>query len=617
VDEVEMTKEVIRQEDVVIRFAGDSGDGMQITGNQFSDSTAKVGNDLATFPDYPSEIRAPAGTRAGVSGFQIHFSASDIYTPGDAPDVLVAMNPAALIVNYKDLKQGGTIIVNTGSFTEKDLAKAKLDGNPLKDGTLDGYRVVPVDINQRVLEVLEDSELSKKAILRCKNFYTLGMMYWLYSRPLESTLDWLDNKFASKPAVADANKRALQAGFNLAETLELFQGRFRVEACHDIPAGTYRNIIGNEAIAVGLATGAELAGLKPLLGSYPITPATDILQYLSAMKNFDVVTLQMEDEIAGICSAIGGSYAGRLGITTTSGPGMALKTEALGLAVITELPLVIVNVQRAGPSTGLPTKVEQSDLLQSIFGRNGEAPIPVIACATPGDAFECTVEACRIAVEYMTPVILLSDNYIANGTEPWKLPVIEDLPKINTYIAKEGEEYLPYKRDERLVRKWASPGVKGLEHRIGGLEKDEHGGVSHDPDNHELMCQLREDKVMGIRETIPTPQPTGDENSKLLIISWGSPYGAIRSATEQMNLDGSNIAHLHLRHLWPMPHGLQEIFEQYDRIIIPEMNLGQMQKVLTMCYPSIKFESYTKIQGKPFTAYQLKARFAVILEEMS
>jgi 2-oxoglutarate ferredoxin oxidoreductase subunit alpha len=617
VDEVEMTKEVIRQEDVVIRFAGDSGDGMQITGNQFSDSTAKVGNDLATFPDYPSEIRAPAGTRAGVSGFQIHFSASDIYTPGDAPDVLVAMNPAALIVNYKDLKQGGTIIVNTGSFTEKDLAKAKLDSDPLKDGTLDGYRVVPVDINQRVLEVLEDSELTKKAILRCKNFYTLGMMYWLYSRPLESTLDWLDSKFASKPAVADANKRALQAGFNLAETLELFQGRFRVEACHDIAAGTYRNIIGNEAIAIGLATGAELAGLKPLLGSYPITPATDILQYLSAMKNFDVVTLQMEDEIAGICSAIGGSYAGRLGITTTSGPGMALKTEALGLAVITELPLVIVNVQRAGPSTGLPTKVEQSDLLQSIFGRNGEAPIPVIACATPGDAFECTVEACRIAVEYMTPVILLSDNYIANGTEPWKLPVIEDLPKINTYIAKEGEEYLPYKRDERLVRKWASPGVKGLEHRIGGLEKDEHGGVSHDPDNHELMCQLREDKVMGIRETIPTPQPTGDENSKLLIISWGSPYGAIRSATEQMNLDGSNIAHLHLRHLWQMPHGLLEIFEKYDRIVIPEMNLGQMKKVLTMCYPSIKFESYTKIQGKPFTAYQLKARFAVILEEMS
>lgn len=611
-----MTKEVIRQEDVVIRFAGDSGDGMQITGGQFSDSTAKVGNDLATFPDYPSEIRAPAGTRAGVSGFQIHFSASDIYTPGDAPDVLVAMNPAALIVNYKDLKQGGTIIANTGSFTEKDLAKAKLDSNPLKDGTLDGYRVVPVDINQRVLEVLEDSELSKKAILRCKNFYTLGMMYWLYSRPLESTLNWLDSKFASKPAIADANKRALQAGFNLAETLELFQGRFRVDACSDLEAGTYRNIIGNEAIAIGLATGAELAGLKPLLGSYPITPATDILQYLSAMKNFDVVTLQMEDEIAGICSAIGGSYAGRLGITTTSGPGMALKTEALGLAVITELPLVVVNVQRAGPSTGLPTKVEQSDLLQSIFGRNGEAPIPVIACATPGDAFECTVEACRIAVEFMTPVILLSDNYIANGTEPWKLPVIEDLPKINAYIAKEGEEYLPYKRDERLVRKWATPGVKGLEHRIGGLEKDERGGVSHDPENHELMSHLREDKVMGIRETIPTPQPTGDENSKLLIVSWGSPYGAIRSATEQMNRDGSNIAHLHLRHLWPMPHGLLEIFEKYDRIVLPEMNLGQLRKILTMCYPSIKFESYTKIQGKPFTAYQLKARFAEILEEM-
>ncbi|MBT7310675.1 2-oxoacid:acceptor oxidoreductase subunit alpha, partial [bacterium] len=524
---------------------------------------------------------------------------------------------AALIVNYKDLKQGGTIIANTGSFTEKDLAKAKLDSNPLTDGTLDGYRVIPVDINQRVLEVLADSELSKKAILRCKNFYTLGMMFWLYTRPLEPTMKWLDKKFASKPAVAEANKKALQAGRNLASTLELFQGRYRVDACRDLAAGTYRNIIGNEAIAIGLATGAELAGLKPLLGSYPITPATDILQYLSAMKNFDVVTLQMEDEIAGICSAIGGSYAGRLGITTTSGPGMALKTEALGLAVITELPLVVVNVQRAGPSTGLPTKVEQSDLLQSIFGRNGEAPIPVIACATPGDAFECTVEACRIAVEYMTPVILLSDNYIANGTEPWKLPIIEDLPKINTYIAKEGEEYLPYKRDERLVRKWAAPGVKGLEHRIGGLEKDERGGVSHDPENHELMSHLREDKILGIRETIPTPQPTGDENSKLLIVSWGSPYGAIRSATEQMNLDGSNIAHLHLRHLWPMPHGLLEIFEKYDRIVIPEMNLGQMKKVLTMCYPSIKFESYTKIQGKPFTAYQLKARFAVILEEMS
>ncbi|MDP6797067.1 MAG: 2-oxoacid:acceptor oxidoreductase subunit alpha, partial [Candidatus Krumholzibacteria bacterium] len=463
----------IHQDEVVIRFAGDSGDGMQITGSQFTSTSAKVGNDLATFPDFPAEIRAPAGTRAGVSGFQIHFSSSEIHTPGDRPDVLVALNPAALIVNYKDLKPGGIIVANMGSFQETDFKKARLERNPLDDGTLAGYRVIKLDVNARVQEALADMNLPRKHALRCKNFYILGLMYWLYSRPMDSTLQWLEEKFAKKSELIEANQCALRAGFNLGSTMEIFQGRYEVPAYKNAPKGFYRNIMGNQALSLGLVAGAKLAGLRPLLASYPITPASEILHELSRLKRHGVLSLQMEDEIAAITAAIGASFAGSLAFTTTSGPGMALKTEALGLAVIAELPLVIVNVQRAGPSTGMPTKVEQADLNQAIFGRNGEAPIPVLAASHPGDAFDCAVEACRIAVEYMTPVILLSDNYIANGSEPWKLPKVEDLQPFPVERPHDPESYQPYAKNEKGARPWAVPGTPGLEHRIGGLEKGE------------------------------------------------------------------------------------------------------------------------------------------------
>jgi 2-oxoglutarate ferredoxin oxidoreductase subunit alpha len=610
--------DLIRQDDVTIRFVGDSGDGMQLTGTQFTDTTAKVGNDLATFPDFPSEIRAPAGTRAGVSGFQIHFSSHDIYTPGDAPSVLVAMNPAALITNYKDLKPGGIILVNTGAFTERDLQRAELDANPLEDGTLTGFRVIQEDINQRTVEALEGTSLGKKDVLRCKNFYTLGMMYWLYSRPIEPTLEWLEKKFAKKPELVEANSKALKAGYNHGELLRLFQGRYEVPKLDDAPKGTYRNIMGNEALAIGLVAGAHLADLKPFLGSYPITPATDILQYMSLMKNYDVITCQMEDEIAGICTAIGASFAGRLGITTTSGPGLALKTEALGLAVITELPLVVVNVQRAGPSTGLPTKVEQADLLQSIFGRNGEAPIPVVACSCPADAFDCAVEACRIAVEFMTPVILLSDNYIANGTEPWKLPEMDELPRFPVTFVTDPEGFTPYNRDEKLVRGWAKPGTPGLQHRIGGLEKDSKtGAVSHDPDNHQVMVELRAQKIENVRATIPTPEVNGPESGDLLVLAWGSTYGANRAAVERMQKEGKKVSHLHLRHVWPFPYGLEEIFSKFKRIVVPELNMGQLARVLTSEYRQFNFETHYQVKGKPFQAFRLKEHFDKILEEIS
>ncbi len=613
-----MSSEAIRTDDVTIRFVGDSGDGMQLTGTQFTETTAKVGNDLATFPDFPSEIRAPAGTRAGVSGFQIHFSSRDIYTPGDAPSVLVAMNPAALITNYMDLQPGGIILVNTGAFTESDLKKAELAVNPLKDDTLKGYRVIEEDINQRTMEALADMGLGKKDSLRCKNFYTLGMVYWLYSRPVEPTLEWLTKKFAKKPELIEANSRALKAGFNHGQLLRLFQGRYVVPKVENAPKGHYRNIMGNEGLAIGLVAGAKLANLKPFLGSYPITPATDILQYMAVMKNHDVITCQMEDEIAGICTAIGASYAGRLGITTTSGPGLALKTEAAGLAVMTELPLVIVNVQRGGPSTGLPTKVEQSDLLQSLFGRNGECPMPVLSCASPSDAFECAVEACRIATQYMTPVILLSDNYIANGAEPWKLPLMEDLKPFPVEFVTEPEGFSPYKRDEKLARNWAAPGTPGLEHRIGGLEKDAvTGNVSHDPDNHEVMTAYRENKVLGVRDSISTPPLNGDATGELLVVAWGSTFGAARAAVERMQNEGVKATHMHMRHIWPLPHGLLEIFKDFKRVVVPEMNRGQLAMVLRSEYPEIKFETYSKMKGKPFQARELKAHFETILEDKS
>ncbi len=613
-----MSSELIRQDDVTIRFAGDSGDGMQLTGTQFTETTAKVGNDLATFPDYPSEIRAPAGTRAGVSGYQIHFSSRDIYTPGDAPSVLVAMNPAALITNYKDLQPGGIILANTGAFTEKDLKKAELDSNPLTDGTLSGFRVIEEDINQRTIEALEGTSLGKKDVLRCKNFYTLGMMYWLFSRPIEPTLEWLNVKFAKKPELADANSRALKAGYNYAELLRLFQGRFEVPKVENVPPGFYRNVMGNQALAIGLVAGAQMADLKVFLGSYPITPATDILQYMSLMKNYDVITCQMEDEIAGVCTAIGASFAGRLGMTTTSGPGLALKTEAIGLAVITELPLVIVDVQRAGPSTGLPTKVEQADLLQSMFGRNSEAPLPVLSCATPADAFDCAVEACRIATQYMTPVILLSDNYIANGAEPWKLPDMDKLEHFPVEFVTDPEGFSPYNRDAKLARGWAKPGTPGLAHRIGGLEKDSKtGNVSHDPDNHQVMVNLRQQKVDGIADTIPSPPLNGPDSGDLLVVAWGSSYGAARAAVERMQKEGVAATHMHMRHLRPFPHGLADIFRNFKRIIVPELNMGQLAFVLQAEYPEFRFEKYCKVKGKPFQARELKAYFEKMLEEKS
>jgi len=613
-----MATELIKQEDVVIRFAGDSGDGMQITGTQFTDTAAMFGNDVATFPDYPSEIRAPAGTRAGVSGFQLRFSSGDIFTPGDTPDVLVVMNPAALIMNVEDLKPGGIIIANNDVFTDKALAKAKLDVNPLEDGSLSAFRVIKIDINTRVAEALVDSPLNKRDVLRCKNFYTLGLMYWLFSRPIAPTLEWLEKKFTKRPELVEANQIALRSGYNAGNTLELFQGRYTVAPVGDVEPGTYRNILGNEALSLGLVTGAHLAGLRAYLGSYPITPATDILQHMSAMKSHGVVTAQMEDEIAGVCTAIGASYAGMLGITTTSGPGLALKAEALGLAVMTELPLVVVDVQRAGPSTGMPTKVEQADLNQALYGRNSEAPLPVIACSSPADAFDCAVEACRLAVEYMTPVLLLSDNYIANGTEPWRLPDLEALQPIKVNRVSAGDDFQPYARDERLSRPWAIPGTPGLQHRIGGLEK-EHvtGSVSYDPDNHQVMVQYRQDKVLGIRDTIPTPQVTGAESGDLLLVGWGSTYGALHTAVTRPEKPDQSVGHLHLRHIYPLPKGLEEIFARYKQILVPELNMGQLARYLTSEYPQFRFEAMHKVKGKPFKAAEIRARVNTMLEDRS
>jgi 2-oxoglutarate ferredoxin oxidoreductase subunit alpha len=605
-------------ETVVIRFAGDSGDGMQLTGNQFTTTSALAGNDLATLPDYPAEIRAPVGTRAGVSGFQLAFSSKDIHTPGDRPDVLVAMNAAALAVNIDQLKPGGLLIANTGSFEKKDLDKAQLKTNPLEDGSLDGFRLIAIDINKRVSDALVDSGLSKKDVQRCKNLYTLGLMYWLYSRALEPTEDWLNQKFGKKtPELAAANITALRAGYNAGDIHQLFQGRYEVKKCEELPAGTYRNIMGNPALSLGLIAGAELAGLELFLGSYPITPASTILETLAAHKHYGVITAQMEDEIAAICSAIGASYAGKLGCTTTSGPGMALKTEAMGLALMTELPLVIVNVQRGGPSTGLPTKTEQADLNQAVFGRNGEAPIPVLACASVADAFDCAVEACRIAVEYMTPVILLTDGYIANGSEPWKLPRVEDLPKfkVNFAQAKAGEAFLPYSRDAKGARPWAKPGTPGLAHRIGGLEKAHlTGNVCYDSENHEYMVHARQDKVMGIRDSIPTPTVVGGDSGDLLVVGWGSTYGSITDACERVRKQGLTVSQMHLRHIWPLPKGLDEIFSRFKRVLVPEINLGQLARLLRGEYSGVEFHSYGRVLGLPLASNDIADKIKNVLE---
>ncbi len=594
---------------VVIRFAGDSGDGMQLTGSQFTNTSALVGNDLATFPDFPAEIRAPAGTRAGVSGFQLHISSEDIFTPGDAPSVLVAMNPAALVTNIGDLKRGGTVIVNTDKFTDRDLKTADLEENPLENGSLDAYNVIPVKLSTLTRDSVDGLGLGTKESDRCKNFFALGISYWLFSRPLETTQRWIEKKF--KGVYREANLKALQAGYNYALTLELLPSAYEVPPAQLEP-GTYRNIMGNNALALGLVTAARKADLGLFLGSYPITPASDILHALSNYKHFGVTTFQAEDEIAAVCAAIGASYGGSIGLTTTSGPGLALKGEALGLAVMTELPLVVVNVQRAGPSTGLPTKTEQADLLQCLYGRNGEAPMPVLAAATPTDCFDTAIEAVRIALKYMVPVMVMTDGYLANGAEPWRLPDLDAIPPIENNLVTEhnnpGDVFLPYKRDpETLARPWAVPGTPGLEHRIGGIEKqDLTGNVSYDPANHQFMCETRRDKVEGIVRDIPDLVPHGDSEG-LLVIGWGSTYGAIRQAVIQARAEGTKCAHAHIRHMYPFPANLGDLLDQYDQVLIPEMNLGQLVQVIRARYVADVI-SYPKITGKPFKVSEIKAR---------
>lgn len=573
-------KEIQQLEEVTVRFAGDSGDGMQLTGSQFSETTAFVGNDLNTLPDYPAEIRAPAGTVYGVSGFQLHFSSQDIHTPGDSPDVLVAMNPAALKKNLPELKKNGTIIVNSDAFDLKNLKLAHYDTNPLEDGLLSGYAVYSVPISSLTENALEGTSLSPKEVARCKNFFALGLMYWLYNRPIENTVAWIQQKFKKTPQFIDANTKALNAGYNFGEMTELFTTRYSVEPAK-LPKGKYRNISGNEATAFGFLTASVKSGLPLFLGSYPITPASEILQYISGFKNFGAKTFQAEDEIAGIVSAIGASFTGNLAITSTSGPGLALKTEAIGLAVMTELPLVIINVQRGGPSTGLPTKTEQADLLQAIWGRNGEAPVAVVAARTPRDCFYMAIEASRIALKYMTPVILLTDGYIANGSEPWRIPSVDSIPKIEVKFRTEKEGFYPYLRDENLARPWAIPGTPDLEHRIGGLEKANiYGNVSYDPDNHDKMVNLRAEKIKNIENDIPLLEVDGDQSGELLVLGWGGTYGTIKEAVTKARNSGYNVSQAHFRYLNPFPKNTAEVLKNFKRVLIPEINLGQLAKVV-------------------------------------
>ena len=606
-------KEVL--EAAVIRFAGDSGDGMQITGNQFTNTAALFGNDLATFPDYPAEIRAPAGTLPGVSGFQIHFGARDINTPGDALDALVAMNPAALKVNLSDLKLNGILVVNTDNFKDIDLRKAQMTANPLEDHSLDGYRLFPVELTKLTRAALSDIGLDAKSMDRCKNFFALGMCYWLFNRSLEATERWLDEKFRVKPVLAEANKVALKAGFAYCEATQAFQVRYEVPPAKLAP-GTYRNLSGNTALALGFVAAARQAGLSLFQGSYPITPASDILHDLSTLKEFGVVTFQAEDEIAAVSAAIGAAYAGSLAITTTSGPGMALKGEALGLATMVELPLVVVNVQRGGPSTGLPTKTEQADLLQALFGRNSEAPIPVLAASTPGDCFWVALEASRIALKYMLPVILLSDGYLANGAEPWRIPGLDELGEVPGRHHTEAEGVEPYARDaQTLARPWAVPGTPGLEHRVGGLEKEDgSGNVSYDPLNHEKMVRLRAEKVEAVTADVPDAAPDGDPDGDVLVVGWGSTHGAITAALAAVRRDGHRVGHVHLRHLNPLPRNLGEVLTRYRQVLVPELNLGQLAWVLRAKY-LVDTVSYCKVQGKPFKHAELKARIETMVGE--
>ncbi len=591
----------------VIRFCGDSGDGMQITGNQFTNTAALYGNDLATFPDYPAEIRAPAGTLPGVSGFQIAFASTEVYTPGDSVDVLVAMNPAALKTNIADLRPNGLLIINLDHFKETDLQKAQMKVSPLEDHSLDAFRLFPVELTELTRVALQELGLDVKAMDRCKNFFALGMCYWLYNRPMDSTYRWLDEKFQKKPVLAEANRRAMKAGYAYCEATEAFQVSYEIPPAKLSP-GLYRNISGNTALALGFVAASQQAGIPLFLGSYPITPASDILHELSMYKNFGVSTFQAEDEIAAITSAIGAAYTGCLGITATSGPGMALKTEALGLAVATELPLVVCDIQRGGPSTGLPTKTEQADLLQALFGRNSEAPIPVVAAATAGDCFWMALEASRIALKYMVPVILLSDGYLANGAEPWRIPDISELPDLTVKFETNPENFQPYRRKpETLSRPWAVPGTLGLEHRIGGLEKqDVSGNINYEPLNHERMVRLRAAKVAAVAQDIPEVVPAGDPDGDLLLVAWGSTYGSITAAVSAQREKGRRIGHVHLRHLNPLPRNLGGVLSRYKRVLVPEMNMGQLLMVLRAKF-LVDAKGLNKIQGKPFKQSEVEA----------
>ena len=611
-----MTKQVQRINDATIRFAGDSGDGMQLTGTRFTEATAIVGNDLKTIPNYPSEIRAPTGTLAGVSAFQLMFGSQLVFTPGDLPDTLVAMNPAALKVHLKDLKKGGSILANANAFTDKNLKMAGWDGNPLLDGSLESYTVYSIEMSKLVGIALEDSDLTTKGVERTKNMFALGVLFWMYNRPVEPTESWLRKKFAKNPSIAEANITALKTGFNYGETTEIFTTSYAVEKA-DLPKGKYRNITGNVAVAYGLVAAAKKAGKDLFLGSYPITPASEILHTLAGLRNHRVKTFQAEDEIAGIASAIGASYAGDLACTTTSGPGMALKTEAIGLAIITELPLVVVNVQRGGPSTGMPTKMEQSDLFQAVMGRNSDAPIPVIAAQDPADCFAAAYEAARVAVKYMTPVILLSDGYLGQGSGPWQIPDPKDLPEIKVThpdASSLGEEgYLPYERDENETRPWAIPGTPGLEHRIGGLEKENiTGNVSQDPENHQLMTDIRARKVQQVVKEIPPLEIFGEKQGKLLVIGWGSTHGSIHIAVDRARAQGHSVSQVHLRWISPLPTDLEEIAKNFDQILIPEVNSGQLSLLLRAEFLR-PIHKLNKVRGEPFYASEIVDKINEIL----
>ncbi|TAK37398.1 MAG: 2-oxoacid:acceptor oxidoreductase subunit alpha [Saprospiraceae bacterium] len=604
------TMKELEKEAVIIKFAGDSGDGMQLTGGLFTDDTAISGSDLATFPDFPAEIRAPAGTLAGVSGFQLHFGSREIFTPGDRFDVLVAMNAAALKVNLSSIRKGGTIIVNEDGFDTKNLRLSKYqdDANPLGDGTLGDFEVIKIAVTKMTREALSESSLGMKEKDRCKNMFVLGFLLWRYNRTLDTTHKFLHAKFTKKPDILDANLKVLQAGYNFGNTSETFTTRYTVRPAN-LEKGSYRSIMGNEAVVLGLVAASKKSGLPLFYGSYPITPASSILHGLAKRKNFGVKTFQAEDEIAAICSAIGASYGGNLAVTGTSGPGLALKGEAMGLAVMLELPLVVVNIQRGGPSTGLPTKTEQSDLLQAVYGRNGECPMPVISASTPSDCFEAAFEACRIALQHMTPVVFMSDGYIANGSEPWRYPKAADIPEIKVDFAKQEaseEGFMPYRRDERLVRKWAIPGTPGLVHRVGGLEKEDvTGDVSYDPANHEHMVKTREAKVEKIADYIPLQKlDAGHDSGDILILGWGSTYGVCQSVTKQMLEHGFKVGHAHLRYLKPFPRNLGEMLKSYRHILIPEINNGQLAKVIRDKY-LVPVVQYNKIQGTPIYKEEL------------